>query len=279
MKFCYLDESGGKDTGVIVLGGIIVDSQRMNLAKRECSELLSTISTLARREVSEIHAKDLIPGRNAWNGVDSNIRLQAVTGILDWLKERKHKITFAAISVLQFNDSCETFEIAKTLKDSWTAAAFHNVLALQRAHQTYKANKGDTLLIFDKGRSPYALLRLLDDPPTWTDEYYGYKATDNRLSKIVDVPYYADSHRVVLIQIADLCCYILRRYAELNDLNSAERFAGELQQYTTWVKQIQKRLIATSNRYRKQQPCVAAKLFTDLAPSSLTKLQVLNSIE
>ena len=272
MKFCYLDESGGKDTGIMVLGGIVVDSQRMNLAKREYADLLSTLSGLASRQVSEIHAKDLIPGRKAWHGVVANSRKMVVKRILDWLAERKHRITFAAISVKRFMDLCETDEIAKTLVNPWTAAAFHNVLAIQKAHQSEKKNKGDTLLIFDQGRPLQYLLNLLDDPPTWTDEYYGYKAPDSQLSTIVDVPYYADSQRVVLIQIADLCCYILRRYAELKDLKSGERYAGELQQYTTWVQQIQKRLIATSHRYRKQQPCVATKFFTDLAPSSLTKL-------
>lgn len=117
MKFCYLDESGGADTGIIVLGGVIVNSQRMNLAKRECAELFSTISKLARRKVSEIHAQDLIPGNKAWRGVDPNTRFEVVNQILDWLDRRKHKITFAVILMHQFRAYSESVEIARTLKD------------------------------------------------------------------------------------------------------------------------------------------------------------------
>lgn len=223
MKFCYLDETGlDQNTATLIVVGVVVDVQRMNRTKVEWGDLFSKLSGLAKKPVKEIHAKDLIPGRNAWFSVKPEVRNQIVDTILDWFAERKHLITFGAVDKVKFK-SLGNDERALDLKTPWDVAAFHVVLTLQRAYQKNKKNKGHTVFIFDKGQSPDTLVRLIMDPPDWSGTYYGFSNKHEALDQIIDVPFYAESHHVPLVQVADLICYILRRFTELVEYESPEK--------------------------------------------------------
>ena len=97
MKFCYLDETGTGKESVVIMVAMIIDIQRMNRTKLEWSDLFDELSRLANKPISEIHAKDLIPGHGAWHKIHPKVRVQVVDGILHWIENRKHKITFSAI--------------------------------------------------------------------------------------------------------------------------------------------------------------------------------------
>lgn len=272
MKVCYLDESRRGKDGVFVMAGVVVDAVRMHRTKNEYGELFDIVGHIARKRIYEIHATDLIPGNSSWRGVDGRLRSLIVDAILDWFAERKHKVTFSAVGVRTFNDLCNDSELKRDLNDVQIAAAFHIVLTLQRAHQREDRNKGHTLLVFDKGREPAQLERLIVDPPSWSDSYYDRKSRQDRLDQIIDVPYYANSQRVPLIQVADLMCYILRRYSELEDSGSCEAYDGEIEKYRRWVGKIKARCISKSHRYRQQNACDTAEFFKSMAPMSLTML-------
>ena len=226
----------------------------------------------------EIHAKDLIPGRGAWSGVDASMRHKVVDTILDWLLERKHKFTFAAIDKTSFANLAATDERRKDLKDERIAAAFHIVLSLQKAHQirkkpkskkmTVKENKktsaGHTVLIFDSGKEPERLVELVVNPPSWSDSYYGYSGHGNRLDQIIDVPYYAGSHRVPLLQISDLICYILRYYSDYVDFGKHSSRPDVFVHYKGWTERISNLCIGRSDRYMKSRACDTSKFFTVL---------------
>ena len=272
MKFCYLDESKKGKDGVFLMAGVVVDAQRMHRTKSECRELFHIVGNLARRSVTELHATDLIPGNGAWHGIDGHKRTAIVDAILDWFVKRKHKVTFAAIDTMSVKELPDDDERKGDLKTDRIAAAFHIVLTLQRAHQKETKNKGHTIFVFDRGKEPVELESLFSDPPSWTDSYYDLKRGKQRLDQIIDVPYYARSHRVPLIQLADLICYILRRYSELKDSGSEEAYPGELARYEGWIAKIELRFIGRSQRYLAKGPCDTSKFFTSLAPTSLTKL-------
>ena len=51
MKFCYLDETGTGQNTAVILVGIVVDVQRMDLTKREWNRLFQEISNLARKPI------------------------------------------------------------------------------------------------------------------------------------------------------------------------------------------------------------------------------------
>ena len=263
MKFCYLDETGlDENTAIVIVVGIVVDVQRMNRTKVEWGDLFTRISGLARKPVKEIHATDLIPGNRAWRGVDPAERVKIVDLILDWLVERKHFVTFAAVDKTAFEDRVN--DIRKTdLETPWNVAAFHIVLTVQRAYQKEKNNKGHTLFIFDKGQPPDTLLKLIIDPPEWSGTYYGFDNKREALDQIIDVPFYGDSHNVPLVQVADLICYILRRFTDLEEFESEEKYAGEYRRYEGWVKKIQARLILRSHRYQKKKHVILRSFSTN----------------
>lgn len=270
MKFCYLDETGtGQDTVVIIVG-VIVDVQRMNRTKQEWRELFDAIAAVAKKDITEIHAKDLLPGNDAWRGVDAQIRDRVVDLILDWLIERKHSLTFSAIDRKRFKASTDTRCIV--LVDEWCAAAFHVMLTLQKAHQKNEKNKGHTLLIFDKGKSTASILGLVQQPPDWSDTYYERGKKQEQLDQIIDVPFFAESHHVPLIQIADLIGYILRRWADLEDYQQIEKYEGERAKYERWIGKIKQVCLKTSFRYLKRSGCDTAKFYRSLAPESLQAL-------
>lgn len=270
MKFCYLDETGTGSEPVVILVGVIVDIQRMNRTKVDWDGLFEDISSLARKPITEIHTKDLIPGNDAWRGVDAPIRVEIVDTILDWLIERKHKLTFSAIDKQKFNKASDDRKDA--FKNEWIAAAFHIALTLQKAHQGKKNNKGHTLLIFDKGKEPAELVEMLTNPPEWSDTFYDKSKKQAQLDQIIDVPFYADSQHIALIQIADLVCYILRRYSEIKDFGDKEKYTGELARYEAWVGKIQSLCLTTNHRYKKRGACITAQFFKDMAPSNLKNL-------
>lgn len=270
MKFCYLDETGTGQEPVVILVGIIIDIQRMNRTKLEWNGLFDELSQLAKKPITEIHAKDLIPGNDAWRGVDPNTRVQVVDTILNWLGTRNHRVTFSAIDKSRFGTCADIRKSA--LKNEWVASAFHIALSLQKEHQSKEKNKGHTVLIFDKGKEPIELVELLINPPEWSDTFYNRGKKQSQLDQIIDVPFYADSQHISLIQIADLICYVLRRYSEIKDYGSAENYSGELARYEGWVEKIKALCIATNQRYKKRGACDTSKFFAELAPSSLTKL-------
>lgn len=270
MKFCYLDETGtGQDT-VVIVAGVIVDVIRMNRTKQEWESLFDQVSRLSKKPITEMHAKDLIPGNGEWYGVDPQVRDEVVDTILDWLTERNHKVTFSAVDRARFKASSD--DRVHDLRDEWCAASFHVVLTLQKAHKSISNNKGHTLLIFDKGKDPTRLISLLRTPPDWSDSYYSRAPRQIQLDQIVDVPYFADSKFLPLIQIADLIGYILRRYADLHDYESTEKYDGELIKYERWIGKIRGTCLKTSMRYMKHGGCDTSKFYRELAPESLRYL-------
>src|SRR5207249_1690265 len=102
-----------------------------------------------------------------------------------------------------------------------------------------KKNKGATFLVFDEHyQHSDELAELLFEPPEWTDGYYRRKASQARLDHVIDSAFYARSHHVGLVQIADLFAFLFRRYAELTDYGASEDFVGETEAIAAWVSQV-----------------------------------------
>lgn len=252
--------------------GVVVDAQRMNRTKSEWQELFLAISRLANRPISELHAKDVLAGNKEWRDIDPSIRQGIVDAILDWLANRRHSITFAAVDRKRFR-SLKDHRLV-TLSEPWMAAAFHVVLSLQKAHKSEKNNKGHTVLVFDSGKDMPSLAELVRNPPDWSDSYYGHTRSKKKecLDQIIDIPFFADSRHAVLIQIADLIGYILRRHVEFQDYGEKERYFGERQHYAEWVTKIAGMLMNRSTRYPSVKPCSTAQFYRSLAPQCLVQM-------
>jgi hypothetical protein len=157
--------------------------------------------------------------------------------------------------------------------DIWLTAALHIALQVQRAHQGLKKNKGNTFLIFDEHkRKADALAELLFNPPDWTDEYYKRSRRQPRLDQIIDTAFYAQSHHVGLVQVADLFAFLFRRHAELKDYGQAEDYEGEIEQIGSWVRRISSRLLPQVHRWPKRPKSDSSHWYRDAAPPWLVKL-------
>lgn len=271
MKFCYLDESGnGAETTVVV--GIIVDALRMHRTKADWSELLDDLLAITPGHLAELKGGALYRGRDYWRQWDAGERIQVVEKIINWMSERKHKVTFGAVSKSRLQRSKGRFNLDKFESASmWSIAAMHVILSIQKKYQKEPKNKGHTLFIFDKPERK-ELMNLVSNPPNATDGFYGRDATSPVLDQMIDMPYFADSQHIGLIQVADLFAYLIRLYAELTDQVVSEAFTGEQAQIAGWIGLMKPVLLADSVRWpqRTKDPCT--RFLRCVAPHSLLKV-------
>lgn len=272
MKFCYADESGHWGE-ITVIVGIVVDAMRMNRTKDDWEALLTDLDQISDRRVFEIKGRELYRGNAYWREWDGGERSALISNIIQWMVDRKHSITFGAVSKARLADahSRETIDGFEDAKE-WTIAAFHLLLSIQKRYQGEQKNKGNTLFIFDDVSERGGLLDLVDSPPPVTHGFYGLKKKQRPLDQVIDVPYFADSRHVGLIQVADLFAYILHLYAEISEGFSNEKFDGEFARLEQWIDQMKPVLMQDSVRWAQgsKDPCTL--FFRSIAPPSLLRV-------
>lgn len=274
MKFCYVDESGYGSEPVFVITGIITDSTRMHLIKDVWSELLSLMRRVTGRNIREFRARDLYCGRGAWYRIRGEDRARIITGLLELIRKRRHSLTFSSIQKDRYNSLRRTDSRLQQLGSFWCTSAFHLALSIQRYHQKEEKSKGHTVLICDReNREERRIISLFKEPLDWSDEYYGKRRTQKRMDQIVDVPYFADSEHVLLIQVADLVAYLLRRYAELEGGLTDPNYEDEPDRLSDWAQLVASIAQPVSHRYLQRGRGEVAKMFWDIAPDALRILR------
>ena len=269
MKLCYVDETGTDGRSpVVVMVGIIADSQRLRRTQEEFNKAFKRLTGIQESTVRELKSTHLYRGTGKWRGVDGEVRHAAIGDLCSWVCNRKHSIALTAIDIESFKSSPLSNHI-----DIWSAAALHIALQIQRLHQSLKKNKGNTFLVFDEHKQKAdSLAELLFDPPPWSDTFYGKKEKQPRLDQIIDTAFYARSHHVGLVQIADLFAFLFKRHVELSDHGSMEAYQGEAERIREWVLELATRLTKRPSRWPKRSTSECAKWYVDLAPQSLLTL-------
>ena len=271
MKICYVDETGTDgESRVVVMVGIAADTHRLRRTQEELNSFLERLKDIPARYVQELKSTQLYRGRGPWKGVDGTVRRGAIDDLCAWVCERKHRLALAAIDVQKFADH----QVTDTKKiDIWEAAALHIALQVQCSSQTKQRNKGNAILVFDDNKMKSdRLAELLYDPPDWTDDYYRRRPRQPRLDQIVDTAFFARSHHIGLVQVADIFAFLFRRYVELQEGASDEYYEGERAHISRWVKQLADRLLNPSHRWPKRPPSDCGKLYLELTPESLLPL-------
>lgn len=269
MKFCYADESG-HHAEVVVVAGVVVDAIRMRRTKAEWNDILSGFVKRYERPMPEFKARELHRGKGFWHALDGPARKAIVGEILDWMQSRKHRVTFGAVSRQRLAAQRDKHAVGGlTSVTEWSIAAMHLMLSVQKFHKNTKNNKGNTVFIFDNVQEGRELQRVILDPPPETDGFYGRTPREERLNQIVDVPYFADSQHAGLIQVSDLCAYIIRLYEELMERRMEEHFGGEKAQLREWMAMMRPILMPDSVRWPQysKDPCV--RFLRSIAPPSL----------
>jgi len=273
MKFCYVDESGLGKEPYLIMVGIIVDAQRMHKTKTDWEDLLKDLSGLYNRKVTEFHTRKFYRGIKHWRKLDGKIRSRLISAVLDWLRERKHKITFSGVDRTLFMDGKTKNSMLARFHSDWCFVSLHLILTIQKHFQNEPATKGNTLFVFDKEmRHKTHLAELLRQPPEWIHEYYAKSSRKAKLNQIIDVPYYGDSADVYLIQVADLICFLTRKYVEIEEGFCPSTYPDEKKKIDYWIKCIIELSLPTSARYpaTRRNPC--SELFYRYAPQSLRGL-------
>jgi hypothetical protein len=269
LKVCYVDETGtdGKSP-VIVMAGIVADGRRLHRTQADFAEVFAKLGEMSLKTLRELKSVDLFRGNGVWRGVDGEVRHQVISELCDWLCDRKHQIALAAIDRERFRS-----EPLQAGLDDWMTAALHIALQVQRAHQVLPKNKGATFLVFDEHQQHEdQLAELLFDPPSWTDGYYGLGKKQSRFDQVIDTAFYARSHHVGLVQVADLFAFLFRRFSELIDYGLKEEFPGEIDRISEWAHQISTRLLPSADRWPQRTKDDTARWYVSVAPKSLVGL-------
>jgi hypothetical protein len=273
MRFCYCDESGTGSEPIAVMVGIVVDTQRMHLTKEHWVELIEALSKIAGRQIAELHTRDFYSGNGIWRSLNGSQRSNIISAIFQWLQDRKHKVVYSAVLKEEYYKNYKLQFIPDGLNTIWRFMGFHVVLAMQKCCQREPNNKGHTLFVFDnEERERLRFTDLIKNPPAWSGEYYGKKPRDSALNQVVDVPLFADSEDMGLIQLADVAAFFLRRYAEIHENLIPPQYFDEQQRVDGWVAEFVKRSIGGSCIYMKSQRGDAENLFYNNAPPSIRRL-------
>lgn len=287
MKFCYVDESGKGDEPVLVVAGIVTDSHRMHVTKRDWSDIIALLAERLNKPVDEFHTKHFYRGNGIWRDLDGQQRTDVMNAILHWLTMRNHKVVFSAIDKTKADqavyDTKPDFLTSGGKARYWRLAILHLLLGVQKLHQREKKNKGNTVLILDRGNDEEDVADLSLSPPAWTDSFYEFQPIlgagkrmklnpEPRLNQIVDVPFFADSRKVGLLQIADLFAYLLRHHAELQAGYVQESYAGEKDKVSGWIKQIASLMVPDSCRWPSSGGCDCSRWFKEIAPVPLLRV-------
>jgi hypothetical protein len=270
MKFAYVDESGTGDEPYAVMSAVVIDAQRMRPTKEDWSALLAQLSEIAEREIPEFHTRDFYAGNSPWRGIGGHERAEIISTIFKWFENRRHQVIFSAVDKHRLNNSFQNHRFAKNLGGLWQILGLHLALSIQRAYQSQKGNKGNTVLIFDAhDKDEREFSELILNPPEWTDTFYSRAKGQNRLDQIIDVPHFVDSKHVGMIQLADCVSFFLRRHLELTDGGHRPRYDGESEIVARWADIIFERCSSCSAMYPKRRRCEAADFFYQLAPERI----------
>lgn len=274
MNLCYCDETGTGEEPIAVMAGIVVDASRMHLTKGHWQNLLDSLSELVGRQVVELHTRDFYAGNGIWRDrLDGPERAGVFTEILEWLAERKHHVVYASVLKESYYHAFGVGDIPDGLNTPWRFLGFHLTLAMQKLGQREEGVKGHTLFVFDnEERERMRFTDLIAQPPAWSDEYYERDNKHEQLDQIIDVPYFGDSREVVLLQLADLVAFVMRRYAEIEGNLVGPKYHDERQKVASWVEAIAKRSIGRSNMYPRVGRDYAEELFYQHAPQSIRAL-------
>jgi len=136
--------------------------------------------------------------------------------LLEWAVERKCKFIVCPIDSKKFFKAKKKgCKISNLLKYPYEAGAINVALAVQRAHEIKKSNKGKTFIIYDEqAKHDKNVEKLVTEYIHEFDDYYGYspkpraRVQPARLDTIVDVPFFSKSNTSVLIQVADMVAFV-----------------------------------------------------------------------
>jgi len=272
MKLCYCDERGPGNEPIAVMVGVVVDSQRMHITKEDWDDLLEHLSGIIAVRLDELHTRDFYSGNRPFRGIAGPKRSEYISTIFQWFADRKHHFIHTAIDKNAFRRAVGMGAVPPEIQTVWRCLGAHIILAAQRAFQKIEKTKGHTIFIFDnEHREEKRFKEFIFRSPAWSDSYYKRAKKQHALEHVVDVPYFADSKDVALLQLADFTAYFLRRYAEIEERHDAARYPDEYPKVKNWIDLLAERSIGLNCIFPSKGRDKTADLFYQLCPPSLRR--------
>lgn len=246
MKFVYVDESGSRDqTDVFVMCGLMIDASRLRKKTEDCEQLLNPIlERHSSGNAREFKTSKFIRGKGGWKGVRLAERREFLKTACRLAVSKGDKIVGLALSISSVDEAINKFNPPLSRLHLWQVAAMFIASLVQKEMQKSGRNKGHTVFIMDNNhREMPSFSDELHARNEWFDGLYEQKNSksrgpdwkprtrDDRFDQIINTAFGINSEHATLIQVADIICYVYRRYLELTCIGERERWNGERQFY------------------------------------------------
>lgn len=236
MHFFYLDETGdnGRDLTqaeqpIFVLGGVIIRDEGWNKTHKEFETLINRYFDNAVPENFELHTMDLFSpdGSGAFEGHTRERRNGLIGDVLDLISNRSHHVYYVGID----KSALFKFDVTPVLGKAHLELKTPYLLAydyLIHVVETYISNK--------LGRSARGMF-IIDEKDDFIEEieaisrYRRFDAPNAQKIKLVtEFSYPIDSQKNLMIQLSDLCIFLIRKFLEIEN--------GYRDEYTPELKDI-----------------------------------------
>lgn len=256
MKFVYLDESGignpKHETHVVVAGAMVHADQQWKLVEEHLRLLADKHAPARARAHFAFHAKEIFHGevggafpRDPTDSHDRERRFR----ILDDLSEIPRKFDLAivasAVDRVAFAQGNPGVDGELMREAAVLMASLHTTLAVEAAMRT-RAPEGEVaLLVYEDNERFRRRIREIHNHFRRPEYFRGTERGDLiPLTRIVDTAHFAQKLDTSILQIADLCAFVIRR--KLAGKPDADRF------YDAFKSQVlfPHRMIVPSERFR-----------------------------
>ena len=203
--------------------------------------------------------------------IGGTARANLITQIFEWLSERRHAVVYSSVVKQSYFNAFAAGGIPDELNTVWRFLGFHLILAMQKHGQRHERRKGHTIFVFDnEERERMRFTDLIARAPEWSDGYYARARNQEQLDQIVDCPYFGATE-VVLIQLADVVAFLMRRYAEVRSGLVGPRYPDEDTRLALWMQTLKQRAIQPAV-YPRRGRQAADELFYEHASPAIRDL-------
>lgn len=217
MHLIYLDESGNSGRNlndpsqpVFVLCALIVPEAKWQQLENGLAASIDKYWPLPRADDFEIHATELInPKAEHFRAVNPTVRLSFMTEWLSLAARHDLKVVFRAIIKQRYS---------RWLNSRFGAGVFINphvaalALVSQVVNSHLKKSPGAPLGIFISDEN-HSVARDIDKAIQLLRGAEG----SVRLTQIIEKGFFLESHKSLVLQLCDLCVYIVRRHEEIRN--------------------------------------------------------------
>ena len=213
MQLIYFDESGNSGRNladpqqpVFVLGALIVPDQKWNEVEMAIAKVVEPESKRVGRDDFEIHATDLRNATGIFRGVPLKARLELRDSLLRVAANHELKLVYRAITKKRYARWLErTYGSGVIINPQ--IAAFPLVLQIVNNYLQTLGKNELGILICDENREVVrdierSVKLLRADPGVL------------KLDRIIEKGFFIDSRKSLVLQLADLCTYQVRKLEE-----------------------------------------------------------------